>query len=97
MEEKGSLMHMIGFATTKENPYADLEMLAIEEHTWAIFPNKGPFPKLYKILGENLCRMASFFRLWVSRSSRDLFYKMGEDFSNVYSEIWIAVKAKNKK
>lgn len=51
LEEKGSLMHMIGFATTKENPYADLEMLAIEEHTWAIFPNKGPFPKLYKILG----------------------------------------------
>ena len=81
LEEKGSLMHMIGFATTKENPYADLEMLAIEEHTWAIFPNKGPFPQtLQDTWGENLCRMASFFRLWVSRSSRDLFYKMGRGF-----------------
>lgn len=95
LEEKGSLMHMIGFATTKENPYADLEMLAIEEHTWAIFPNKGPFPQTLQDTWGKI------YAEWLPSSDYELveapeisFTKWGEDFSNVYSEIWIAVKAK---
>ena len=44
LEEKGSLTHMIGFATTKENPFDNLEQITIEESLWAIFPNQGPFP-----------------------------------------------------
>jgi AraC family transcriptional regulator len=31
LEEKGFLTHMIGFATTKENPFADLKQITIEE------------------------------------------------------------------
>ena len=95
LEEKGSLMHMIGFATTKENPYADLEMLAIEEHTWAIFPNKGPFPQTLQDTWGKI------YAEWLPSSDYELveapeisFTKWGEDFSHVYSEIWIAVKAK---
>ena len=42
---KTKLMHMIGLATTKNKQSDDLEQLEIEENTWAIFPNKGPFPK----------------------------------------------------
>lgn len=95
LEEKGSLMHMIGFATTKENPYADLEMFAIEERTWAIFPNKGPFPQTLQDTWGKI------YAEWLPSSDYELveapeisFTKWGEDFSHVYSEIWIAVKAK---
>ena len=79
MEEKGSLMHMIGFATTKENPYADLEMLAIEEHTWAIFPNKGPFPNFTRYLGKIYAEWLPSSDYGLVEAPRSL-YKMGRGF-----------------
>ena len=48
LEEKGCLTHMIGFATTKENPFDDLEQISIEESLWAIFPNQDHFRLLCK-------------------------------------------------
>jgi AraC family transcriptional regulator len=44
MEEKGSLDHYIGAATTKE-PSSDLDTLNIPDLTWGIFEAVGPFPE----------------------------------------------------
>ncbi|GIQ71510.1 AraC family transcriptional regulator [Xylanibacillus composti] len=95
LEEKGCLTHMIGFATTQDNPFDDLEQLAIEESLWAIFPNQGPFPAT---LQETT---AKIYAEWLPSSgyeAADLpgisFTKFGDSSDNVYSEIWMAVKEK---
>lgn len=94
-EEEGNLTHMIGFATTKENPYEDLEQLSIEAHTWAIFPNKGPFPD---VLQET---WANIYSEWLLSSNYEVvnapeisFTDFSSGTQNAYSEIWIAVKEK---
>jgi len=95
LEEKGYLTHMIGFATTKENPYDDLEQISIEESLWAIFPNQGPFPTT---LQETT---AKIYSEWLPSSNYELIDLPGISFTNhngpsenVYSEIWIPVKEK---
>ena len=52
--EGGEMTHMIGFATSQENTYEDLEQLSVPAHTWAVFPNEGPFHKLYKKPGKDI-------------------------------------------
>jgi len=95
LEEKGHLTHMIGFATTKENPFADLEQLTIEESLWAIFPNQGPFPAT---LQETT---AKIYSEWLPSSDYEItdlpgisFTKHNGTSKNVYSEIWMPVKEK---
>lgn len=95
LEEKGSLTHMIGFATTKDNPYDDLEQISIEESLWAIFPNQGPFPAT---LQETT---AKIYSEWLPSSDYEIadlpgisFTKHDGTFENLYSEIWMPVKKK---
>lgn len=95
LEEKGFLTHMIGFATTKENTFDDLEQLSIDESLWAIFPNQGPFPAT---LQETT---AKIYSEWLPSSDyvvADLpgisFTKYNSTSVNVYSEIWLPVKKK---
>lgn len=95
LEEKGSLTHMIGFATTKENPFEDLEQISIEESLWAIFPNQGPFPAT---LQDTTARIYSE---WLPSADYELlnlpgisFSKLDGGYENVYSEIWVPVKKK---
>ncbi|KOY83607.1 AraC family transcriptional regulator [Lysinibacillus macroides] len=99
LEEKGYLTHMIGFATTKENTFDDLEQLSIAESLWAIFPNKGPFPVT---LQETT---AKIYSEWLPSSGYEVVDIPGISFTeynstseNVYSEIWMPVKkiASNK-
>lgn len=89
---KGELTHLIGFVSSKENKFDDLKTVAVQAHTWAIFPNQGPFPKT---LQET---WASAFAEWLPSSDYELaeapeisFTKWGDDPSSVYSEIWLAV------
>ena len=96
LEEKGYLTHMIGFATTKENPFDDLEQITIEESLWAIFPNKGPFPAT---LQETT---AKIYSEWLPSSDYELvdlpgisFTKHNGTFENLYSEIWVPIKKKS--
>lgn len=35
--EGGEMTHMIGFVTSQENTYEDLEQLSVPAHTWAVF------------------------------------------------------------
>ncbi|WP_078433891.1 AraC family transcriptional regulator [Metabacillus halosaccharovorans] len=95
LEEKGSLTHMIGLATTKENPFDDLEQISIEESLWAIFPNQGPFPAT---LQETT---AKIYSEWLPSSEYEVADLPGISFTkyngtsvNVYSEIWMPVKKK---
>lgn len=92
LEEKGYLNHMIGFATTKENTFDDLEQLSIRESLWAIFPNQGPFPA---ILQETT---AKIYSEWLPSSGYEVadipwisFTKHNGTSENVYSEIWMPV------
>ena len=93
LEEKGDLTHMICFATTKENPYYDLEQLTITENTWAIFPNRGPFPSTLQQTYANI------YAVWLPSSNYKLldepiisFTRYDDSADNVYSEVWVAVK-----
>ncbi|KGR90408.1 AraC family transcriptional regulator [Ureibacillus massiliensis 4400831 = CIP 108448 = CCUG 49529] len=95
LEEKGYLTHMIGFATTQENPFDDLEQLSIEESLWAIFPNQGPFPATFQETH------AKIYSEWLPYSGYEIldlpgisFIKYNDSSENVYSEIWMAVKEK---
>lgn len=95
LNEKGSLTHMIGFATTQENPYEDLEQITVASNLWAVFPNTGPFPET---LQET---MAKTYAEWLPTSEYELadlpsisFTKHDGPSDNVYSEVWVAVKEK---
>jgi AraC family transcriptional regulator len=95
LEEKGSLTHMIGFATAKENPFENLEQITIEESLWAIFPNQGPFPST---LQETTAKIYSEWLPSSDYEPLDLpgisFTKYNGTSENVYSEVWMAVKKK---
>lgn len=95
LEEKGYLTHMIGFATTQDHPYDDLEKISIEESLWAIFPNQGPFPAT---LQETY---AKIYSEWLPSSEYEIIDLPGISFTNyngpvdaIYSEIWMPVKKK---
>lgn len=96
LEEKGFLTHLIGFATTKENPFDDLDQITIEESLWAIFPNQGPFPATLQEI------TAKIYSEWLPTSGYELadlpgisFTKHDGTFEDLYSEVWIALKNKN--
>ena len=96
LEESGELTHMIGVLTTKEDVKEHLECLPVKAHTWAVFPNEGPFPS---VLQDTMARIYSE---WLLTSE----YELAESFSfsftkmdpcrenDAYSEIWIPVVKK---
>lgn len=94
LKEEGYLTHLIGILTT-ENQISDLlERVPVEACTWAIFPNKGPFPST---LQETMARIYSE---WLPSSNYEIinvpafsFTKMDKDKKDyAYSEVWIPVK-----
>lgn len=96
-EEKGSLDHMIGFLTTKTSGFEGFEVWEVPALTWAMFSSKGEFPTIMqqtwgKIVSE-----------WLPSSDYELvdapsisFTGDLSDRSEVYSEIWVAVKKISK-
>ena len=93
LEEAGELTHMIGVLTTETNIGCGLDTRMVEARTWAVFPNKGPFPK---VLQDTMARIYSE---WLLTSDYELaepfsfsFTKM--DGENAYSEIWVPVVKK---
>ncbi len=93
LEEAGELTHMIGVLTTETNIGCGLDTRMVEARTWAVFPNKGPFPK---VLQDTMARIYSE---WLLTSDYELaepfsfsFTKMDEE--NAYSEIWVPVVKK---
>ncbi|MDN3074865.1 AraC family transcriptional regulator [Enterococcus faecalis] len=92
--EGGEMTHMIGFATSQENTYEDLEQLSVPAHTWAVFPNEGPFPQT---LQETWARI---FSEWLPSSGYQVVAAPEISFTQyqgpaeaMYSEIWLAVTA----
>lgn len=92
--EGGEMTHMIGFATLQENTYEDLEQLSVPAHTWAVFPNEGPFSQT---LQETWARI---FSEWLPSSGYQVVAAPEISFTQYqgpaeakYSEIWLAVTA----
>ncbi|MEB4771669.1 AraC family transcriptional regulator [Enterococcus sp. E5-103] len=92
--EGEEMTHMIGFATLQENIYEDLEQLSVPAHTWAVFPNEGPFPQT---LQETWARI---FSEWLPSSGYQVVAAPEISFTQYqgpaeakYSEIWLAVTA----
>lgn len=92
MEEKGTVDHYIGVATSKEcpEPFAKVEVAAT---TWAIFEAVGPFPEtLQNVWGR-------IYSEWFPSASYELakgpemVWHESKDFSSptFRSEIWIPV------
>lgn len=96
LKEEGELTHLIGILTTNNQVSDRLEKVRVEAHTWAIFPNEGPFPST---LQET---MAKTYAEWLPTSDYEVinaptfsFTKMDEHQKNyAYSEIWIPVRKK---
>jgi len=98
MEEKGSFDHIIGVLTTKDLIFDTFDMVEVPALTWAIFSSKGAFPRTMQ---ETWGKIVSE---WLPSSGYELveapeisFTGDLSDKSNVYSEIWIAVKKKEVK
>lgn len=95
LEEKGQLTHLIGCISHQENAFVDLEQVSVPAHTWAVFPNKGPFPATLQ------ATWAQIYSEWLPSSDYELveapeisFSRFEEPENNRYSEIWLAVKEK---
>ena len=96
VKEEGDLTHMIGVLTTKEEVSEKLETISVPSHTWAVFPNEGPFPET---LQNTMAQTASEWFPSSNYEQVDLpsfsFTKMDEEKENVaYSEVWIPVLEK---
>ena len=95
LEEKGDLTHMIGFLTSKIDHCESLQQRIIPAHTWAIFPNQGPFPEVLQTT------MANIFSDWLPTSGYELVeapeisFTKWLDQEEAYSEVWIAVTKQN--
>lgn len=95
MEEKGNLTHFIGFASSVDTEPKTLTKVEVPEQTWAVFPSKGEFPKVFQETWANI------FAEWLPISGYELvaapeisFTKYDGEKSDLYSEIWVAVKKK---
>ncbi|MFT8321984.1 MAG: GyrI-like domain-containing protein, partial [Bacillus sp. (in: firmicutes)] len=79
---------------SKFTPRSWLETVPVDTHTWAIFPNEGPFPSM---LQET---MANIYSEWLPSSNYEVinaptfsFTKMDKNKKDyAYSEVWIAVQ-----
>lgn len=96
-EEKGSLTHMIGVLTTKESGFEGFDVKEVPALSWAIFSCRGEYPK---VMQDTMARAAAE---WLPSSDYELVDAPGiivngdmSDMSNVYSEIWFAVKKKGE-
>lgn len=94
LKEEGTLTHLIGVLTTREDVSDRLAKVLVEACTWAVFPSKGPFPSTL----QNT--MARIYSEWLPTSDYEVlaipafsFTKMDENKKDyAYSEVWTPVK-----
>ncbi|NLT57977.1 MAG: AraC family transcriptional regulator [Clostridiales bacterium] len=93
-KEEGFLTHLIGVLTTREAPHGRLEQVPVGACTWAVFPNRGPFPDALQRT------MARVYAEWLPGADYEVieaptfsFTKPDADLENhAYSEIWVPVR-----
>ena len=96
LEEAGELTHLIGVLTTRADIGCGLERLPMEAHTWAVFPNEGPFPETL----QNT--MAGIYAEWLPGADYELALSFSFSFTEMdparpgwaYSEVWVPVVKK---
>lgn len=97
LKEEGYLTHLIGVLTTKNEVSDQLEKIPVEACTWAIFPNKGPFPSTLQQT------MAKIYAEWLPSSDYEVIHLPSFSFTKLdphqkdeaYSEIWIPVRKRD--
>jgi len=93
MDETGSLDHMIGVLTTKELGFDEFDVVEVPALTWAIFSSKGEFPTvMQKTWGKIVSEWLPSSDYQLVEAPEISFTGDLSDKSNVYSEIWMAVK-----
>ncbi|NHI67143.1 AraC family transcriptional regulator [Lactococcus formosensis] len=87
------LTHMIGFASTKDNIFEELNQVEVPESLWAIFSSKGTFPDALQVTWTEI------FTQWLPSSDYELvdlpqisFTDWFSEDEEKYSEIWLAIK-----
>ena len=87
------LTHMIGFASTKDNIFEELNQVEVPESLWAIFSSKGTFPEALQVTWTEI------FTQWLPSSDYELvdlpqisFTDWLSEDEEKYSEIWLAIK-----
>ena len=93
LNEQGYLNHMIGFASSKNNQYSDLEQITVKESDWDIFPVQGEFPKVFQDT------MSQIYSEWLPTSNYELMDVPSISFTDFKEgetnfEIWLAIKEK---
>lgn len=94
LKEEGDLTHLIGVRTSLEPDPSLLDKVAVPALTWAVFPNRGPFPQTLQQT------MAKIYAEWLATTHYELVAAPTFSFSDlnaasdddVYSEIWVAVR-----
>ena len=96
LKEEGYLTHLIGVLTTKDEVSNLLEKVPVEAHTWAVFPNEGPFPSTLQ------ATMAKIYSEWLPSTDYEVinvpsfsFTKMDKHKKDyAYSEVWTPIRKK---
>ena len=94
LKDEGELTHAIGVLTTETHTGPLLDTVEVESHTWAVFPNEGPFPETL----QNTT--ARTYSEWLPSSDYEIvdapsfsFTIMDEEKENhAYSEVWMPVR-----
>lgn len=94
LKDEGDLTHAIGVLTTETDISPLLDTVEVDAHTWAVFPNEGPFPETL----QNT--MARTYSEWLPSSGYEAidapsfsFTIMDEEKENhAYSEVWMPVR-----
>lgn len=97
LKEEGDLTHMVGVLSTRKDIDDCLETIVMPTHTWAVFPNEGPFPET---LQNTMAKIASEWFPSSNFEQVDLpnfsFTEMDQEKeSYAYSEVWIPVREKS--
>lgn len=94
LKDEGDLTHVIGVPTTETDISPLLDTVEVAAHTWAVFPNEGPFPETL----QNT--MARTYSEWLPSSGYEVidapsfsFTIMDEEKEkHAYSEVWMPVR-----
>ncbi len=78
----------------KKNTYEDLEQLSVPAHTWAVFPNEGPFPQTLQETWAGYSLNGCLHLVTKSLRAPEISFTQYQGPAEAkYSEIWLAVTA----
>ncbi len=95
MDEKGTLDHYIGVATTVD-PDGEYDVLNVDAHTWAVFESVGPFPETLQDIWGRIYSEWFPTSEYEAVNGPEIVWHESPDTTNpnYKSEIWIPIRKK---